>query len=128
MPTGEAAIFNMDGLMRVMGKDPKGRAAMFKMVRGAIGGREPLDQAAVALQEGRLRDAARAFHSLRGAVGVLGARLDPGHHGGRKRHPRPARRSSTSSTATSAASWNKPWPRPAPGWNASNPDSSLLLF
>jgi HPt (histidine-containing phosphotransfer) domain-containing protein len=75
MPTGEAAIFNMDGLMRVMGKDPKGRAAMFKMVRGAIdGGREPLDQAAQALQEGRLRDAARAFHSLRGAVGVLGAR------------------------------------------------------
>jgi PAS domain S-box-containing protein len=75
MPTGEAAIFNMDGLMRVMGKDPKGRAAMFKMVRGAIDtGREPLDQAAVALQEGRLRDAARAFHSLRGAVGVLGAR------------------------------------------------------
>jgi len=75
MPTGEAAIFNMDGLMRVMGKDPKGRAAMFKMVRGAIdSGREPLDQATLALQEGRLRDAARAFHSLRGAVGVLGAR------------------------------------------------------
>jgi CheY-like chemotaxis protein/HPt (histidine-containing phosphotransfer) domain-containing protein len=75
MPTGEAAIFNMDGLMRVMGRDAKGRAAMFKMVRGAIdSGREPLDQAALALQEGRLRDAARAFHSLRGAVGVLGAR------------------------------------------------------
>jgi len=75
MPTGEAAIFNMDSLMRVMGKDAKGRAAMFKMVRGAIeGGMEPLDQAAAALQEGRLRDAARAFHSLRGAVGVLGAK------------------------------------------------------
>ncbi|MTV39014.1 Hpt domain-containing protein, partial [Duganella radicis] len=75
MPTGEAAIFNMDGLMRVMGRDAKGRAAMFKMVRGAIeGGMEPLDQAAAALQEGRLRDAARAFHSLRGAVGVLGAK------------------------------------------------------
>ncbi|NVM76880.1 PAS domain S-box-containing protein [Duganella sp. SG902] len=75
MPTGEAAIFNMDGLMRVMGKDAKGRAAMVKMVRGAVeGGMEPLDQAALALREGRLRDAARAFHSLRGAVGVLGAK------------------------------------------------------
>jgi PAS domain S-box-containing protein len=75
MPTGEAATFNMDGLMRVMGKDAKGRAAMFKMVRGAIdSGMEPLDQAGLALQEGRLRDAARAFHSLRGAVGVLGAK------------------------------------------------------
>ncbi|WP_343730893.1 response regulator [Duganella sp.] len=75
LPAGEAAIFNMDGLMRVMGKDAKGRAAMVKMVRGAIeGGMAPLDQAALALQEGRLRDAARAFHSLRGAVGVLGAK------------------------------------------------------
>jgi PAS domain S-box-containing protein len=75
VPAGEAAVFNMDGLMRVMGKDAKGRAAMFKMVRGAIdGGMEPLDAAGAALREGRLRDAARAFHVLRGAVGVLGAK------------------------------------------------------
>ncbi|MRW90213.1 response regulator [Duganella sp. FT80W] len=75
MPTGEAAIFNMDGLTRVMGKDAKGRAAMAKMVRSAIdSGREPLEQAGAALREGRWRDAARNFHSLRGAVGVLGAR------------------------------------------------------
>jgi len=65
----------MDGLMRVMGKDAKGRSAMFKMVRGALdSGMEPVDQAAVALQEGRLRDAAKLFHGLRGAVGVLGAK------------------------------------------------------
>lgn len=65
----------MDGLMRVMGKDAKGRAAMAKMVRGALdSGMEPAEQAGVALQEGRLRDAARLFHSLRGAVGILGAK------------------------------------------------------
>ena len=75
MPSGEAAVFNMDGLMRVMGKDAKGRATVFKMVRGAIdSGMEPLNQAHLALQEGRLRDAAKLFHSLRGAVGVLGAK------------------------------------------------------
>jgi chemotaxis protein histidine kinase CheA len=59
----------------VMGKDPKGRLVMFKMVRGALDtGMTPVDLAGEALQEGRLRDAARAFHSLRGAVGVLGAK------------------------------------------------------
>ncbi len=75
LPAGEASIFNMDSLMRVMGKDPKGREVMFKMVRGALDtGMAPVDQAGVALQEGRLRDAAGLFHSLRGAVGVLGAK------------------------------------------------------
>jgi PAS domain S-box-containing protein len=75
MPAGEASIFNMDSLMRVMGKDAKGRAVMVKMVRGAIDtGMQPVEQAGQALQEGRLRDAARLFHGLRGAVGVLGAK------------------------------------------------------
>jgi len=75
MPAGEASIFNMDGLMRVMGQDPKGRAVMLKMVQGALDtGMAPVDQAGIALREGRLRDAARLFHSLRGAVGVLGAK------------------------------------------------------
>jgi HPt (histidine-containing phosphotransfer) domain-containing protein len=65
----------MDHLARVMGKDPKGRAVMVKMVRGALDtGMAPVDQAGVALQEGRLRDAASLFHGLRGAVGVLGAK------------------------------------------------------
>ncbi|MQA22638.1 response regulator [Rugamonas rivuli] len=75
MPAGEASIFNMDALMRVMGKDAKGRAVMAKMVRGAVDtGMTPVEEAGAALQEGRLRDAARLFHSLRGAVGVLGAK------------------------------------------------------
>ena len=72
---GETSVFNMDSLMRVMGKDAKGRAVMVKMVRGAIDtGMQPVELAGQALREGRLRDAARLFHSLRGAVGVLGAK------------------------------------------------------
>ena len=74
-PDGDAGVFNIDKLLAVMGKDAKGRAVMIKMVRGAVdGGMAPADEAGQALQEGRLRDAARQFHSLRGAVGVLGAR------------------------------------------------------
>jgi len=74
-PAGEVPVFNMDSLMRVMGKDAKGRAAMVKMVRGALDtGMQPVDEAGVALREGRLRDAAKLFHGLRGAVGLLGAK------------------------------------------------------
>jgi PAS domain S-box-containing protein len=68
-------LFSMDGLMRVMGKDPKGREVLFKMVRTALaGGMEPMDQADLALREGRPTDAAKVLHSLRGAIGVLGAK------------------------------------------------------
>ncbi|WP_229219324.1 hybrid sensor histidine kinase/response regulator [Duganella sp. BJB1802] len=74
-PPADVTAFNMDSLMRVMGKDAKGRAVMVKMVRDLVDiGMEPADQAGQALREGRLRDAARQFHSLRGAVGVLGAK------------------------------------------------------
>ena len=74
-PVSETSVFNIDNLMRVMGRDAKGRAIMVKMVRAAIeGGTAPADQAALALSEGRLGDAARVLHGLRGAVGVLGAR------------------------------------------------------
>jgi HPt (histidine-containing phosphotransfer) domain-containing protein len=71
----DAAAFNMDSLVRVMGKDAKGRAVMFKMVQGVLdAGMQPLTDAATALHAGRMQDAARLYHSLRGAVGVLGAR------------------------------------------------------
>ncbi|MBA5685935.1 response regulator [Rugamonas apoptosis] len=74
-PPADGNVFNMDSLMRVMGKDPKGREVMFKMVRGALDtGMAPLTDAATALREGRMQDAARLYHSLRGAVGVLGAK------------------------------------------------------
>jgi HPt (histidine-containing phosphotransfer) domain-containing protein len=74
-PDPAEPVFNMDSLMRVMGRDPKGRALMCRMVRGALeGGMQPADAADRALAEGRPADAARIFHSLRGAIGVLGAK------------------------------------------------------
>jgi CheY-like chemotaxis protein len=76
MPTQEPEpLFNMSGLMKVMGKDPKGRAVMFRMVRGALSaGMKPADDADQALRENRPADAARILHGLRGAIGVLGAK------------------------------------------------------
>ncbi|NRR33521.1 Hpt domain-containing protein, partial [Oxalobacteraceae bacterium] len=72
---GTETLFSMDGLMKVMGRDDKGRAVLFKMVRGALdNGMGSLEQAETALSEGRLSDAARLFHGLRGSVGVLGAK------------------------------------------------------
>ncbi|MRV70945.1 response regulator [Duganella sp. FT92W] len=68
-------LFNMSGLMKVMGHDPKGRAVMFRMVRGAVSaGMKPADDADQALRENRPEDAARILHGLRGAIGVLGAK------------------------------------------------------
>jgi len=68
-------VFSMESLMKVMGSDPKGRAVMFRMVRGAIdAGTQPMDEADQALRESRYHDAARILHSLRGAVGALGAK------------------------------------------------------
>jgi PAS domain S-box-containing protein len=74
-PADAEPLFNMDSLVRVMGKDPKGRQVMFKMVRSALeGGMQPMDDADRALREGRASEAAQVLHSLRGAVGVLGAK------------------------------------------------------
>ncbi|SFU43905.1 response regulator [Pseudoduganella namucuonensis] len=74
-PVGAEPVFSMDSLMRVMGKDPKGRAVMFKMVRGALaGGMQPANEVDQAVREGRLVDAAKILHGLRGAIGVLGAK------------------------------------------------------
>ncbi|MGO4381260.1 response regulator [Pseudoduganella sp. RAF53_2] len=74
-PVDNEPVFNMDSLMKVMGKDAKGRAVMFKMVRGALeNGLQPADDADQALREGRAADAGKIFHGLRGAVGVLGAK------------------------------------------------------
>ena len=74
-PAPADQVFSMDSLARVMGRDEKGRGMMCKMVQGALdSGLQPADDADRALREGRLQDAARIFHALRGAVGVLGAK------------------------------------------------------
>ncbi len=68
-------VFSMDSLGRVMGRDPKGRALMRRMVEGALeGGMAPADEADHALAVGNLEAAAHIFHALRGAIGVLGAK------------------------------------------------------
>ncbi|MGV7208377.1 response regulator [Oxalobacteraceae bacterium A2-2] len=74
-PAPDPGAFSMDSLIKVMGRDPKGRGVMVKMVRAALeAGMAPVEQAGQALREGRLHDAAKLFHGLRGAVGVLGAK------------------------------------------------------
>ncbi|QBE63838.1 response regulator [Pseudoduganella lutea] len=72
---GDEPVFSMDSLARVMGRDPKGRALMRKMVESALeGGMAPADEADQALAAGDVQAAARTFHTLRGAIGVLGAK------------------------------------------------------
>ncbi len=74
-PAPDEQVFSMAPLMRVMGRDAKGRAILRKMVAEAVGnGMQPLRQAEEALREGRPDDAARTLHSLRGAVGTLGTK------------------------------------------------------
>jgi HPt (histidine-containing phosphotransfer) domain-containing protein len=72
---GDEPVFSMDSLARVMGRDPKGRALMRRMVEGALeGGMGPADEADRALAAGDAQAAARTFHALRGARGELGAK------------------------------------------------------
>ncbi|MES2258949.1 MAG: response regulator [Pseudomonadota bacterium] len=73
-PAAQEQLFSMDSLMRVMGKDPKGRMVMGRMVRSALDSANQVDEIDLALREGRVEDAARVLHSLRGAIGVLGAK------------------------------------------------------
>jgi hypothetical protein len=129
MPTGEAAIFNMDGLMRVMGKDAKGRAAMFKMVRGAIdSGREPLDQAHLGCRKGGCatppappQPARRGRRAGRRRLIQATMAAEDAIHDQREEELDELYRNVRSEP-------NKPWPRPAPGWNASNPEAPCRHF
>ena len=87
-------VFSMAALMRVMGKDAKGRAVLRRMVEDALSkGMAPLRTAGEALQAGRHSDVARILHGLRGSVGTLGTKrlirasfateqaIDEGRHG-----------------------------------------------
>ena len=68
-------VFSMAPLMRVMGRDAKGRGVLRRMVEDALNkGMTPLRDAETALQAGRHSDVARILHSVRGSVGTLGTK------------------------------------------------------
>jgi len=74
-PVFDEEVFSMAALMRVMGKDAKGRAVLRRMVEDALNkGMTPLRTADEALQAGRHSEVARILHGLRGSVGTLGTR------------------------------------------------------
>lgn len=70
----EVSIFAVDTLLKYMGNDDKARAMVGQIVRDACApGMQPLLAAGCAIREGRLVDAAKLLHTLRGAIGTLGA-------------------------------------------------------
>lgn len=72
---GDEQVFSVDTLLKYMGNDAKALQVVSKIVRDACApGMEPIQQAALALEQQRLSDAGRIFHGLRGSVGTLGAK------------------------------------------------------
>jgi HPt (histidine-containing phosphotransfer) domain-containing protein len=71
----DEAIFSVTTLLKYMGNDDKALAVVTKIVRDACAPqRAPLEQARAAIDAGRLTDAGKIFHGLRGSVGTLGAK------------------------------------------------------
>ena len=71
----DEAIFSVTTLLKYMGNDDKALAVVTKIVRDACAPRRaPLEQAHAAINAGRLTDAGKIFHGLRGSVGTLGAK------------------------------------------------------
>ncbi|MBV7534743.1 Hpt domain-containing protein [Duganella sp. sic0402] len=71
----EESIFSVDTLVKYMGNDDKAVAIVHKIVRDACVPRmAPFEQAGAALREGRLHDAGKIFHTVRGSIGALGAK------------------------------------------------------
>ena len=71
----EENVFSVATLLKYMGNDDKALAIVSKIVRDACApGLAPFDQARAAIQEERLVDAGKIFHSLRGSIGTLGAK------------------------------------------------------
>jgi len=71
----DEAIFCVDRLVEYMGNDDKALSTVVKIVRDAIGpGVEPLNLAGEAIRDGKLMEARRILHSLRGGIGNLGAK------------------------------------------------------
>ena len=78
IPTGvhrpEAPIFAPDGLLQALGDDPQSRQGFLDLVSGFVAqGVTPLEDARAAWQAHEPALAAAQLHSLRGAVGTLGA-------------------------------------------------------
>lgn len=68
-------VFSVTTLLKYMGNDDKALAVVTKIVRDACAPRQaPLDQAHAAIDDGRLAEAGKIFHGLRGSVGSLGAK------------------------------------------------------
>jgi len=68
-------VFSVTTLLKYMGNDDKALAVVTKIVRDACAPRQaPLDQACAAIDDGRLAEAGKIFHGLRGSVGSLGAK------------------------------------------------------
>lgn len=73
--TSEESVFSVATLLKYMGNDDKALAIVSKIVRDACApGMEPFNLARAALDEQRLTDAGKIFHSLRGSIGALGAK------------------------------------------------------
>jgi chemotaxis protein histidine kinase CheA len=71
----EESVFSVATLLKYMGNDDKALAIVSKIVRDACApGMEPFTLARKALDEQRLGDAGKIFHSLRGSIGTLGAK------------------------------------------------------
>jgi|SRR5471032_877227 len=71
----DLTVFNVDTMLKYMGNDAKALAVVSKIVGDAIApGRGQLEQAGAAMREGRVDDACRVFHVMRGTVGSLGAK------------------------------------------------------
>jgi hypothetical protein len=71
----EDSIFSVDMLLKYMGNDDKALAIVSKIVRDACTpGMTPFELAGAALRDGRLQEAGKIFHSVRGSIGTLGAK------------------------------------------------------
>lgn len=71
----DEAVFCVDQLLEYMGRDEKALNTVVKIVRDGIGpGVEPLNMAGEAIRDGKLMEARRILHNLRGTIGNLGAK------------------------------------------------------
>ncbi|MES2354050.1 MAG: response regulator [Pseudomonadota bacterium] len=68
------SVFNLDQLLSIAKDNPPYKETIIRMVKRIVkAGTTPLTDARHAWDEGRARDAARLFHTMRGEIGTLGA-------------------------------------------------------